>query len=164
VPHERLTGAGVAKRKKQIDEERAVFNSRDNVDGSKVRVVIAESTAYEAGVSFLGVRRLVLVDVPMTWASSMQRIGRALRFCGHEWLPKDEKTVELKVFVAKIEETTDEHFIRRITTDNAQMIGALDRLKGFAVDRHILKAWARVRVESGGVGTKRILPLSTSTP
>lgn len=136
---------------KASDEQNlAAFNAPDNKDGSKIRVMIVDSKFYEAGVSFLGVRRLVLVDVPKTWASFMQRVGRVLRFCGHNNLPPEQRTVKLDMYVAtapkdtkEIAETSDEFYLRKLVEDNGKMTTALDSLRKNAVDATALEPVAK---------------------
>lgn len=130
------------KQKAPIDRERDAFNDpATNANGEKIQVIIADAKFYEAGVSFKQVRRLILVDVPTTWASYMQRIGRVLRFCGHDVLPKNQRTVELLLYVCTspiVEKTPDEYFVEKIEKDNAIMIKALEDLHRTAVDYPVL--------------------------
>ena len=61
------------------------------------RVMVADAKECGEGVSFLGVRRLLLADVPSTAEDLLQRIGRAVRFMGHHALPPSERTVDVRV-------------------------------------------------------------------
>jgi hypothetical protein len=53
------------------------------------------------GESFLGVRRVLLVDVPDCWATLRQRVGRAVRFNGHVPLPEQMRKVHVTLYVAQ---------------------------------------------------------------
>ena len=58
-----------------------------NRPASAVRVMVADAKACAEGVSFLHVRKLLLVDVPAEPSEFLQRVGRAVRFMGHAGLP-----------------------------------------------------------------------------
>lgn len=131
------------KQKATIDKERDLFNNpATNATGQKIQVIIADAKFYEAGVSFKQVRRLILADVPTTWASYMQRIGRVLRFCGHDILAKQQRKVELLMYVctSKILDTPtpDEFFVQQLERENGIMSLALDGLRMKSVDAGIL--------------------------
>ena len=64
------------------------------------RVMVADAKECGEGISFLGVRRLLLADVPCSADECMQRIGRAVRFMGHASLPQAERHVEMRLYVA----------------------------------------------------------------
>ena len=50
--------------------------------------MVADAKECSEGVSFFGVRRLLLADVPASSEDLMQRVGRAVRFMGHAGLPE----------------------------------------------------------------------------
>ena len=60
------------------------------------RVMVADAKECGEGISFLGVRRLLLADVPVNAEEWMQRVGRAVRFMGHGTLPPDERHVQVR--------------------------------------------------------------------
>jgi hypothetical protein len=59
-------------------------------------------------VSFLGVREVALVDLPVSAAEYVQRVGRAVRFNGHAGLPSKENDVRMRLYVAKLPGGSDE--------------------------------------------------------
>ena len=61
------------------------------------RVMVADAKECGEGISFLGVRRLLLADVPVNAEEWMQRVGRAVRFMGHGTLPPDERHVQVRL-------------------------------------------------------------------
>jgi hypothetical protein len=143
-PLSTLSAAQLRTRKELIEREQGLYNAKDNLDGSKIQVMIVDSEAYEAGVSFFGVRRLVLVDVPMSWASYMQRLGRVLRFCGHNGLPPSDRTVKLEMYVTTSElvaATTDQYFLKRIKDKNTEMLMTMTKMRNMAVDRTLMTPW-----------------------
>lgn len=76
------------------------FNAPSNVDGSEVRVAVADTKEFSEGVSFFGVRHIVIASPPLSWAAYKQQLGRALRSCGHAALPPDQRTVRVHLYVA----------------------------------------------------------------
>ena len=121
-----------------------LFNCEGNKDGDLIRVAFVDSKFYEAGVSFFGVRRLIMVDVPTSWSSWMQRMGRVLRFCGHANLPAIERKVYIQMYVATRpsgDETSDEYFIKLLKRQNEELMGALHYLRDNAVDRSLMKVF-----------------------
>ena len=71
-----------------------------NRQSSAVEMIVADAMECGEGVSFLGVRRLLLLDVPVAAVEFMQRIGRAVRFMGHAMLPAAQRRVEVLVYQA----------------------------------------------------------------
>ena len=101
------------------------------------RVVFADAKLYEAGVSFLNVRRLVIADVPLSWASWRQRIGRVLRFCGHD---NRKKKVKIDMFVARRPSgipSEDERNLRKLDDEDTELTEAMQELRAVSVDRTV---------------------------
>lgn len=78
------------------------FNNPSNLRGQDVRIMVADAKFCSEGVSFFGVRELLLVDLPEHAAELLQRCGRAIRFNGHAGLPADESRVRIKLYVATL--------------------------------------------------------------
>ena len=97
--------------------ELQVFNN--DIDGKHMTNAIADSNTYSEGVSFLGVRTLIIIDVPTTITMYLQLIGRALRACGHSKLPSNKRNIEILFFVAEAKSlmTADEYFLRKLRRD-----------------------------------------------
>eukprot|EP00746_Dinoflagellata_sp_MGD_P134745 gnl/MRDRNA2_/MRDRNA2_68626_c0_seq2.p1 gnl/MRDRNA2_/MRDRNA2_68626_c0~~gnl/MRDRNA2_/MRDRNA2_68626_c0_seq2.p1 ORF type:complete len:330 (+),score=51.66 gnl/MRDRNA2_/MRDRNA2_68626_c0_seq2:80-991(+) len=62
--------------------------------------MVADAVQCSEGVSFFGVRRVFLADVPATPTQLIQQCGRAIRMYGHRGLPENEQTVNITMFVA----------------------------------------------------------------
>ena len=61
--------------------------------------MVADAKECSEGVSFLHVRRLLLVDVPAEPADFLQRIGRGVRFMGHAGLEsRAQWTVKVQLY------------------------------------------------------------------
>jgi hypothetical protein len=82
------------------DKNVAVFNSNENKTGTVIRVIVADTKEFSEGVSFFGVRDLYLVNPSHTWKDHKQRVGRALRSCGHDMLEPSQRTVNIHMYVA----------------------------------------------------------------
>ena len=99
--------------------------------------MVADAMECAEGVSFLGVRRLLLVDVPIGAVDYMQRIGRAVRFMGHASLPEAERRVEVLMYVAAGSEkgvTADEVLVNRLRKASSDYKTELAKLRAVAVD------------------------------
>ena len=79
------------------NNEISAFNAGDNVDGANLRVLIADSSFMETSVSLFTTRRCILASIPRTYASLVQQLGRAVRFCGHQLLDADERTLRIEI-------------------------------------------------------------------
>ena len=95
-----LGNLGGKTRKEFVEEQLSVtaqklFNSKENARGEQVQMIVLDTNLYSEGFSTFDVRRIYLADVPYTYTAYLQRIGRALRMCGHENLPVAERKLEL---------------------------------------------------------------------
>lgn len=85
---------------KQKNEYRSVFNQKDNVDGSLIKIFIG-SPSIKEGVSLLNVRNAHIIDVKWNMNSLYQIIGRVSRYCSHKQLDEDKRSVNVYVYLAK---------------------------------------------------------------
>jgi len=94
-----------------------------NREGSGPSVLVADAKECGEGVSFKGVRRLLLVDVPTDAVTLLQRVGRAVRFGGHGALPAQQRSVDVRLYRAVLpqpggffsaEPTADEVLVERL--------------------------------------------------
>lgn len=85
-----------------------VFNSKDNLRGEKCRIMVADAKECSEGISFLGVRQMLVIDVPSSAIAYIQRIGRVVRFNGHGGLPVDERCVQMRFYVGCINPQSSE--------------------------------------------------------
>lgn len=63
-------------------------------------MLVVDAKEAGEGVSLLSVRRLYLGDTPRSWLEYQQRVGRAVRFCGHRRLSPEERNLHVKLYVA----------------------------------------------------------------
>jgi superfamily II DNA or RNA helicase len=75
------------------------FNDPSNLDGSKLQVIIADASIFSEGVSFFGVRKLYLMNPPLTYGLYLQQVGRALRACVYHKLPKRDRNVKIYICI-----------------------------------------------------------------
>ena len=70
------------------------YNSPENRDGSRVRVILGSPTMKE-GISLLRTRQIHLLDPYWNRSRTEQIMGRGVRFCCHADLPEDERKVDV---------------------------------------------------------------------
>jgi len=84
---------------KSKDLIREVVNSKENADGSKIKIILG-SPAIKEGVSLLRIRQVHILEPYWNMSRLEQVIGRAVRFCSHKDLPKDERLVNIYIYLA----------------------------------------------------------------
>jgi len=84
---------------KEKDLIREVMNSEENADGSKIKIILG-SPAIKEGVSLLRIRQVHILEPYWNMSRLEQVIGRAVRFCSHKDLPKDERLVNIYIYLA----------------------------------------------------------------
>jgi hypothetical protein len=125
------------------------FNAADNARGERVACLLLDAREFSEGVSLQAVRQLVLGDLAEgsrapSWTRVKQRIGRALRFCAHDALPPDERSVAITLYVAThdAKPTMDEHHLEAVRAQMQRVERALCRLEDTALDRGLYGARA----------------------
>ena len=84
---------------KEKDLIRDVINSVENADGSKIKIILG-SPAIKEGVSLLRIRQVHILEPYWNMSRLEQVIGRAVRFCSHKDLPRDERLVNIYIYLA----------------------------------------------------------------
>lgn len=84
---------------KEKDLIREVINSCENADGSKIKIILG-SPAIKEGVSLLRIRQVHILEPYWNMSRIEQVIGRAVRFCSHKDLPRDERLVNIYIYLA----------------------------------------------------------------
>lgn len=86
---------------KIIDKEyaRDIFNKKENFDGSQLKVILG-SPAIKEGVSLLRTRQIHIMEPYWNMSRLEQVIGRGFRFCSHKDLPKEDREVQVFIYVA----------------------------------------------------------------
>jgi len=96
------------------EEIKAVFNNKNNQDGSQIKVILASPSAKE-GVSFLRVQEVHIIEPYWNWSRLDQIIGRAIRFCSHKDVNRNKQLVKVYIYLAvhsKIGKTVDERIMQ----------------------------------------------------
>jgi len=117
------------------EEIKTVFNQFDNNDGSKIRIIIGSPSSKE-GISFKRVRQVHILEPFWNMSRVLQIIGRAIRFCSHKDLPKNERSVNVFLYLAtRVGEETIDQYIWSLAKQKNKMISDFETLlKESAVD------------------------------
>ncbi|XWV25913.1 ATP-dependent RNA helicase [Tupanvirus soda lake] len=123
------------------EEVKAVFNNKNNEDGSQIKVVLG-SPSIKEGVSLLRVQEVHIMEPYWNMSRIMQVIGRAIRFCSHKDVPYEKQLVKVYIYMAvhpKVKYSIDQHIMKMAITKeyvNSQFEKAL---KESAVDCELFK-------------------------
>ncbi len=118
------------------DEIRAVFNQPENINGSKIKIIIGSPSIRE-GVSLLNVRQVHVIEPYWNQERMNQVIGRAVRFCSHKLLPEEKRKVKVFIYLATHpdeEETVDEYIAKLAERKDKLIQQFEDALKESAID------------------------------
>lgn len=83
----------------QKETIRSVFNSPNNKHGEMCKVILG-TPAIREGVSLLRVKQVHVMEPYWNISRMEQVIGRAVRFCSHKDMPKEERKVKVYLYVA----------------------------------------------------------------
>lgn len=128
---------------------KGVVNSKDNVDGKLVRVILGSPSIRE-GVSFKHVQHMHLLDPVWNSSAKAQVEGRAVRFCSHVDIPVGHPKLKREVMVhiykliprpnGTVFETSDQIIYDKIIPKKEMMITAAERsLKKVSLDFHLFR-------------------------
>jgi hypothetical protein len=81
------------------DNIREVFNKKDNEDGSLIKIILG-SPAIKEGVSLLRVRQVHIMEPYWNMSRLEQVMGRAVRFCSHKDMSKEDREVTIYIYIA----------------------------------------------------------------
>ncbi len=125
---------------KYKNEIKAIFNGDDNVDGNILRIILG-SPAIKEGVSLKAVRSVHVMEPHWNYSRLLQIIGRASRFCSHKDLAKDDRNVNVYIYIAtKNNKITVDQYMKKIANVKQQIISQFEMaLKEAAVDCRINK-------------------------
>ena len=110
---------------------------QDNVDGSKVKVIMISQAGSE-GIDFKFIRQVHVLDPWYNMNRIEQIIGRAVRTCSHKDLPFKDRNVEIYLYGSLLENIREEAadiYLYRLAELKALQIGQVTRaLKESSVD------------------------------
>ena len=116
-----------------------IFNSPKNKDGDFIKIIIG-SPAMKEGVSLLRVRSVHLLDPYWNNSRTEQIIGRAIRFCSHKDMHKNERNVVVNHYFATHSKMGIDEYIHKIANYKQNSIDAFINLMiKFAFDCELFK-------------------------
>jgi superfamily II DNA or RNA helicase len=125
----------------QKEEVRSVFNRKENLDGSKLKIILG-SPSIKEGVSLTAVRQVHILEPYWNNQRLEQVIGRASRFCSHKDVPFEDRNVKVYVYLATHpdeKETVDE-YIYYLSEQKSRIIDIFEQaIKEVAVDCTLFK-------------------------
>ena len=121
---------------KYKDEIKAVFNNKNNEDGSQIKIILG-SSAIKEGISLLRIQEIHILEPYWNLSRIEQVIGRGIRYCSHKDVQREKRLVKVYIYLAmhpKIKISVDQKIMNMAITKqliNAQFEKAL---KESAVD------------------------------
>lgn len=122
---------------KTKDEIKAIFNKKDNLNGSKLKVLLG-SSAIKEGVSLIAVKQVHVIEPYWNQSRLDQVIGRASRFCSHKDVPEEERYVNVYIYIATrhdCEEKTVDQYIQHLAAQKNKLVHEFEvAVKESAID------------------------------
>lgn len=128
---------GDKKDKKSLDFLE-VFNSKENINGEYIKVVIG-TDAISEGVSFKNVREMHIMHPWWNYSKMKQIEARVVRFRSHEDLPPNERKVTIYKHVLKIKNSIDLLFLLKTDQKTKDINKYLNIMKESAIDCNLNK-------------------------
>jgi len=116
-----------------------IFNKKENYNGGLIKIILG-SPAMKEGVSLLRVRSVHILEPYWNVSRLEQVIGRAVRFCSHKDVDKDNRVVKIFLYLAcspKKEPTVDQHIYKMALEKDSLINQFYDVLKRNAVDFYL---------------------------
>ena len=76
------------------------FNQKQNFEGNFIKIILG-SPSIKEGVSLLRTRSVHILEPYWNMARIEQVIGRAVRFCSHKDVDKDDRYVKIYIYISK---------------------------------------------------------------
>ena len=118
------------------DEIKAVYNQFENINGSKLKVIIGSSSIKE-GYSFRNVQQVHIMEPYWNWSRMQQIIGRAVRYCSHRDLPEDKRIVKVFIYLSvhPNEKETIDQYVAKLASQKNKLITQFEKaVKEIAID------------------------------
>lgn len=124
------------------EEVKQVFNQKDNLDGSKLKLLLLTSAAKE-GLSLYGIRQAHILEPYWNFSRLAQIIGRGSRFCSHKDLPEEERNIKVYIYMSTredSEEDTIDEYIKKLSEEKNHLINEFEKaVKEVAIDCRLFK-------------------------
>ena len=117
--------------KKELEDQLAIVNSKDNIHGEKIKIILGTVVASE-GLDFKRIRSIHILDPWVHLNRLEQTIGRGIRFCSHGDLPIVDRNVLIFLHVGVLSddrECIDTHIYRYAERKSKQIGDIEDILK-----------------------------------
>lgn len=127
--------------KENKEEIKAIFNNKNNYDGSKLKLMLG-SPSIKEGVSLLRVQQVHILEPYWNQSRLDQIIGRAIRYCSHKDMPEEKRKVRVYIYISyhpKEEESIDQ-YIHKLANTKKKLISQFElALKESAIDCNLFK-------------------------
>ncbi len=127
---------------KHLKEEiKNVYNQKNNIDGSKLKVLLLSSAAKE-GLSLKAVRQVHILEPYWNKNRLEQVIARARRLCSHAMLSEEERYINIYIYIATHpnEKETVDQYIYKLAERKQKLIGQFEKaIKECAIDCNLNK-------------------------
>ena len=118
------------------EEIKAVFNQKDNQNGSKLRILIISPSGKE-GLSLYNVKQIHILEPYWNMKRIEQIIGRGVRYCSHKHLPENTRNVKVYIYLAtyKGSGNTIDMYIQKMALGKDKLISKFEMaIKESAID------------------------------
>lgn len=123
------------------------FSKKNNLKGKKIKIIIADSSQFGEGVSFLGVREMYLFNPSLTYSDYLQLRGRVIRACSsHHALPKSERNVTINICIGEVDKplkSIDKFLMKKIEGEENKYNDNMSFFENIAIDQKILKKFIK---------------------
>jgi len=120
---------------------KAIYNRPENIYGDKLKILLLSPAAKE-GLSLYNVKQVHILEPYWNSSRISQILGRAVRYCSHKALPKEERYVKAYIYIAvhpNEKETVDE-YIAKLAHRKSRLTQEFENaLKETAVDCSLFK-------------------------
>lgn len=120
---------------------KAIYNRPENIYGDKLKVLLLSPAAKE-GLSLYNVKQVHILEPYWNSSRIAQILGRAVRYCSHKALPKEERIVKAYIYIAthpNEKETVDEYIAKLAHRKSRLTLEFENALKETAVDCELFK-------------------------
>ncbi len=112
--------------KQDRDNIMSTFNSVSNLNGEKIKILIA-SNVLSQGVSLKAIREIHILEPTWNEQGLQQIIGRGIRNFSHDQLPESKRNISIYKYIAKAPQGIDEPLI-----DEAKYVLAKEKNKSIS--------------------------------
>jgi superfamily II DNA or RNA helicase len=133
-----MTGDENAKTK---DEIKAIYNQVNNINGSKLKVLLLSSSVRE-GISLFNVRQVHILEPYWNMKLIEQVIGRGQRTCAHKLLDEEHRNLKVFIYIAtnENENETIDQYIAKLAKKKERLINQFElAIKEIAIDCELNK-------------------------